>query len=166
MPRQVLHLVTFNNDPEDILHADLSQLETPYKEAVEYHHPMRDLCVAKGGIGLAANQAGLRMNMFFADKAAKLTASPHGEICINPSYEPVEGTQVLTGNREGCLSIPKALFKVNRFSVIDARWTNGAGHTLKRRLKGVASVMFQHECDHLRGITLLESGEVTAQPAV
>ena len=120
-----------------------------------------------GGIGLAANQVGLRENVFFVAARARLLNCPGGHLCINPAWTPHPKGKQYIAEAEGCLSLPKyndafrtdkRRFNVSRWDHILAEWTNTQGHVIKRPLRGVAAQVFQHEHDHLRGITLVESG--------
>lgn len=157
---QPLQLVTYDNDPTNILHENLSTRAEDPKEVAHYHKLMSALCKQHGGLGLAANQAGIRHNIFFVSADARISKNIIGELCINPRFTP-EPMAARVTHREGCLSIPGGLFKVDRYAVIIAEWCNVAGHQKKERLRGIAAQVFQHEHDHLCGITLLESGEVT-----
>lgn len=149
-----LSLVTVSNDRKGILRRDLSQLTTDPAEAAKYRAEMARLCRQYNGAGLAANQAGLEMNMFFS--AAK-SILPVAELHINPSWT-VDSSRCSVHD-EGCLSLPGRRFSVNRPDTIMAEWYNTQGHQRKMRLKGFAAWCFQHECDHLRGVLLTDSGE-------
>lgn len=102
--------------------------------------------IRAGGIGLAANQVGERIRLFvmYVD----------GEFfhCFDPSIES-HGDQVVTSG-EGCLSFPGETCQVPRYQKIKARFANGAGHYQTRELSGLAARCFQHELDHLDGITM------------
>lgn len=143
--------------PGNILREDLSGIITRPDDVRHYFAEMKQLCQKHRGVGLAANQVGVRQNFFFVALSVKLTGAPAAHICINPTWEPVEAEGSYVAKEEGCLSLPDRRFDVRRWKVVRARWTSTQGHLIERRLRMTASQVFQHEHDHLRGITLLES---------
>ena len=54
---------------------------------------------------------------------------------------------------EGCLSFPEVNIQVPRHHKIKAKWTNEKGNVIEDTLVGYDAVCFQHELDHLNGIT-------------
>ena len=105
----------------------------------------------KGGVGLAAPQVGLELRMFV------MLAGGEERICINPSFEPanVDGTNTdeQVDSEEGCLSYPKLYLKVKRHKTIKAQYVDLDGKIVETILTGLPSRCFQHELDHLNGIT-------------
>ena len=152
-------ILTLDNDPEGILHRDVSQELTGTNEGRQHTPLMSGLCEMHNGLGLAATQVGLALNMFWAAAASGiLPQSSTGYMCINPRWVPAKGARQVLMHGEGCLSIPGRRFAVSRWTRIEAQWMNTQGHMIKRTLKGTAAQVFQHETDHLRGVTLNESG--------
>lgn len=161
----MLHL-QFEHTPGHILHEDLTVLATTESDVAAVPNlfaDMSEVCLKHGGIGLAANQVGLRMNLFFVTKKAKLLNFTGSQLVIAPQWRPSRDAVQYVAEGEGCLSLPDETtgrhrsFDVMRWSVIDAEWTSTAGARIKRRLRGVAAQVFQHEHDHLRGVTLTTS---------
>jgi peptide deformylase len=153
--------------PNHILHEDLTGIATT-PEAIAAQQPglyaeMMRLCRTHRGLGLAANQVGLRMNLFFVASSVKLLRCPGGHLILQPKWKPADRSSMYMAEGEGCLSLPAVdepgsrRFYVNRWDAIDAEWINTSGHKVTRRLQGLAAQVFQHEHDHLRGVTLLES---------
>lgn len=148
-----------NQHKNNILNEDLTHLNTdPKKLPKSLLSDMTKLCREKKGVGLAANQIALRENLFFVAASVKLLPAPTGQLCINPSWAPTSDAQTITHYAEGCLSLPGRAFTTRRWATIDAEWTNTQGHLLKRKLRGLAAHVFQHEHDHLRGLTLETTG--------
>jgi peptide deformylase len=57
------------------------------------------------------------------------------------------------------LSLPGRQFNVEREWSILASWTNEMGHKVTdKKLVGLPAQVFQHEHDHLRGLTILQTG--------
>lgn len=103
-----------------------------------------------GGIGLSANQIGLYHRVFVMK-----TMNGPSMVCINPVIESFE--PVTAAFNEGCLSFPSERVMTNRpieiiVSYIDF-WT---GNHVQQRLVNLDAICFQHELDHLNGITFHE----------
>ena len=107
---------------------------------------MRILMHANGGIGLAANQCGERVRMFIM-----LIDGEFWE-CFNP--EIIEHSTDLTEFNEGCLSFKGEYVIIKRPSTIDVRYYDSKGNENVEQLEGLPARCFQHELDHLNGITM------------
>ena len=157
-----IHLLNTRDASHNILLEDLTGILTEPASVKEYHQDLFRLCKEKHGVGVAANQAGLKMNFFFVMPKAgfpnKNGGKPVAHICVQPKYTPIPKTLVV-GGVEGCLSLPGREFVVPRHAVIQAEWLNAMGHPQSVKLKGLAARIFQHEHDHLRGIMLTQSGK-------
>ena len=73
-------------------------------------------------------------------------------VCINPECEVAidsEDEEFL----EGCLSFPELELKITRPNSIIGTFTNLKGERKSSTFIGVWAQAFQHECDHLNGIT-------------
>lgn len=97
------------------------------------------------GIGLAAPQIGHSLRIF--------TMDIQGEeyVCINPMIK--EHTNETILDQEGCLSFPQLTLTVKRSAEIFVSYQNVDGVPVQRWLKGTAARCFQHELDHLDGVT-------------
>jgi peptide deformylase len=107
---------------------------------------MQTLMHANGGIGLAANQCGERVRMFIM-----LIDGEFWE-CFNP--EIIEHSTDLTEFNEGCLSFKGEYVIIKRPSTIDVRYYDSKGAEHVEQLAGLPARCFQHELDHLNGITM------------
>ena len=114
---------------------------------------MFDTMVAAGGVGLAAPQIGigLQVVIFGFDESERY---PDAEavpqtILINPQITPLS-TQEEAG-WEGCLSLPGLRGEVSRFVGIHYRGFDAQGLPIDRRVDGFHARVVQHECDHLIG---------------
>jgi len=107
---------------------------------------MQTLMHAKGGIGLAANQCGERARVFIM-----LIDGEFWE-CFNP--EIIESSTDLAEFDEGCLSFPGETCIIKRPDSILVKYFDITGIEIIERLEGLASRCFQHELDHLNGITM------------
>lgn len=104
------------------------------------------LMIRERGIGLAANQAGYDQRLFVmhVDKEAF-----H---CFNP--EIITHSQDLVAMTEGCLSFPGERCEIIRPLTILTRFANSRGQYQEREFTGLAARCFQHELDHLNGVTM------------
>ena len=104
---------------------------------------------ASNGIGLAANQVGLLRRVFV------IKLQDGREIgCFNPwimfgDNDKIEG-------EEGCLSFPNLWLKVKRDNKITAAYLDNTGKQCIIELEGIDARCFQHELDHLDGVTFTE----------
>lgn len=135
LTRRVLHRVakpiTFEKPKQ------LAQL------AERMHQCMLDL----GGIGLAAPQVGIGRRMFvMAVVGVKLT-------CFNPRIIGLDAEQQ-EDCKEGCLSFPDEYVYTRRCSSIRVEYQDAEGLVHEQHLTGIAAICFQHELDHLDGVTM------------
>ena len=94
------------------------------------------------GVGLAAQQIGLALQLFVMDcEGIKLVAA-------NPEIIRGEGEQ---SNAEGCLSLGKVPAVVVRAEKATLRAQNENGEWFERKAEGYAARCFQHETDHCNG---------------
>jgi peptide deformylase len=104
---------------------------------------------AHSGIGLAGNQVGLLRRVFV------MKLSDGRELgCFNPWI--MIGDNDLKEDTEGCLSFTNLWLKVERHNKITAAYLDNTGKQCIIELEGLDSRCFQHELDHLDGITFTE----------
>ena len=117
--------------------------------AVVIEREMLAIMKASNGIGLAANQVGLLRRIFV------LKLQDGRELgCFNPYI--LFGDNDLINDQEGCLSFPNLWLKVPRHNKITAAYLDNTGKQCIIELDGIDSRCFQHELDHLDGITFTE----------
>jgi len=98
------------------------------------------------GIGLAANQIGERTRLFV------MNIDRHSWACFNP--ELLGHNNDLVNFNEGCLSFPGETCIIKRPNTIHVRYYDVTGVEIEEELTGLASRCYQHELDHLNGITM------------
>lgn len=110
------------------------------------------------GVGIAAPQLSVSLAAFViaSNPNIRYPDAPTMEplLVINPKIEAVSET--LEASNEGCLSIPRRKLKVMRHTWIEASFQDLQGQWHRQRFEGFISKIFQHEYDHLQGITLME----------
>ncbi len=99
------------------------------------------------GIGLAANQVGKEEAVFIMYKDGKIIT------CINPSISWQSDDKVEMD--EYCLSFPTIKINLKRSSKIIAEYTDIKGNRVIEKMSGIEARCFQHELDHLSGITFI-----------
>ena len=107
---------------------------------------LRKLMLEEGGIGLAANQAGLR------DRCFVMSIEGQDWDCFNPEVLEFSNNQVEF--QEGCLSFKGEQCIIKRPDTITVRYYDVYQNEHVEELTGLASRCFQHELDHLNGITM------------
>ena len=114
---------------------------------------MFDTMAAAGGVGLAAPQigVGLQVVIFGFEKSERYpdADSVPQTILINPVITPLGDDEEL--GWEGCLSVPGLRGEVPRFSRIRYQGFDPDGQPIDRTVKGFHARVVQHECDHLIG---------------
>ena len=105
-----------------------------------------EFMMAQNGIGLAAPQVGISKRVFVMKIGVRSWA------CFNP--EITESGDDFTNFDEGCLSFPGDSCILRRPDAIRARYQNHFGDWVEADLSGLEARCFQHELDHLEGITM------------
>lgn len=100
------------------------------------------------GVGLAANQCGLRYNIFV------MGTGQYVEAVINPEILEIGSEEEIS--QEGCLSYPGLFMKVKRSKHIKVKYYNVEGKEIIQEFDGLTARIFQHEFDHLQGIKFTE----------
>lgn len=99
-----------------------------------------------GGIGLSAPQVGLDIKMFVMGiKEVKVEV-------FNPTIDSFSADEFST--IEGSLSFPGVQVMVKRPAVIGVTYFDKNGNKKQEELAGLTARIFQHEYDHMLGITL------------
>ncbi|MEM7583011.1 MAG: peptide deformylase [Acidobacteriota bacterium] len=113
-----------------------------------------------GGVGLAAPQLGLSLQLFVyavVDPDREPEAEdedPELVALINPALEPIAGELVY--DWEGCLSIPDLRGLVPRHHGVRIHALDRDGKALDYRVEGYVARIVQHEYDHLNGVVFLD----------
>ncbi|HNH87899.1 MAG TPA: peptide deformylase [Thiobacillaceae bacterium] len=112
-----------------------------------------DTMAAAGGVGLAAPQIGigLQVVIFGFERSERYPeAEPVPEtILVNPVITPL-GEEEEEG-WEGCLSVPGLRGWVPRYKRIRYQGFDAQGVPIDRTVEGFHARVVQHECDHLIG---------------
>tara|TARA_B100000902_G_scaffold256836_1_gene243149 strand:+ start:738 stop:1277 length:540 start_codon:yes stop_codon:yes gene_type:complete len=140
-------------------HETLMQTSTPWKDgdSIEGYNDIEKfendyikLMLDQQGMGLAANQVGITKRFFAIGHDSFDTFQKHA-IIWNPKVIKFSEEKVI--DVEGCLSFKNIWLKVERPKTVEVQYDTTQGETKTARLDGMESKCFQHECDHLDGIT-------------
>ncbi|HYM53196.1 MAG TPA: peptide deformylase [Candidatus Dormibacteraeota bacterium] len=99
------------------------------------------------GIGLAANQIGVPLQVAVIELEEKVTE------LINPQRVRVSGEIV---DWEGCLSIPGFVAEVKRHARVTVKAKNRHGKEFRVKAEELFARALQHEIDHLNGILYID----------
>lgn len=136
--------------PDPILRERMPEFDfsNPIVDPKELEKNMLEFMYTYDGIGLAANQVGIKTRMFVMGHKDNPEA---GMAFFNPII--LANTDKLEDLEEGCLSFPGVYVKIKRPSAIKARWQNSSGEWEEGEFDGYNCKCFLHEYDHLEGIT-------------
>ena len=107
-----------------------------------------------GCVGIAAPQVGRFERIMLVDISHKPKHVNHGFlVLINPEVTFYEGSSL---GREGCLSVPDFIGKVEKAKSITLKALNQKGEKLELQISGYEARAVQHEIDHLNGKLFLD----------
>ena len=112
---------------------------------------MIEVMYSADGVGLAAPQVGESIRLFVADPRTQEGREPR--VFINPVLE-YAGQMV--GEEEGCLSIPGIQVNIRRPESVCIRAQDLEGNPFEIQSEGFPSRVWQHECDHLDGVLIID----------
>ena len=121
-----------------------------YNDIEQFENDMTKFMLENKGMGLAANQIGITKR-FFAIGSDTFDRFKKPAIIWNPVIKTFSEEKVF--DEEGCLSFKGIFVKVERPKVIEIEYETTQGTKQTARLDGMESKCFQHEYDHLEGIT-------------
>ena len=121
-----------------------------YDDLERFESDVIELMLDEHGMGLAANQIGITKRFFAIGHESFDTFQKHA-IIWNPQIKNFSEEKII--DVEGCLSFKDIFVKVERPKQIEVQYETTQGKTEFAKLDGMESKCFQHELDHLDGIT-------------
>jgi len=114
---------------------------------------LSDTLMSQNGFGIAAPQIGTLKRVFIMYYPASRQKNSKKEVLeiINPVT--IAGSVAASYN-EACFSVPNFEKRIVRNGIVEVEFYNRQGMKQHIRLAGMAAIVFQHEFDHLNGITL------------
>lgn len=116
----------------------LNQLINDMFETLDY---------SKTGVGLAAPQVGINLNLFI------IKTLTFNEVFINPEIM-LDGLNIQV--KEGCLSFPNMDFAVNRREKVKIKFFDKNWTYRYAEYKDMLAIIVQHEYDHLKGKLIID----------
>ena len=127
--------------PNEVLLQQCKEVDLNIIDISKYIDGMIDLMKVHKGIGLAAPQIGLNYRFFMMET----------DMYINPVI--LEQSEDIVIDTEGCLSFPGLSMRVKRAKKVTVEYTDIEGKRKEGKFVNYMSRCFQHELDHLDGIT-------------
>jgi len=131
--------------PADILKKSTISVDEDMDNVVQLAEQMHTVMSQNNGVGLAAPQVGIDKSFFIMGDKTRY------KLIANPKIIETGKEQGLI--TEGCLSFPGLFLKVLRPLNVVVEYVNTNGEKVNEKLEGMMSRVFQHETDHLNGIT-------------
>jgi len=126
----------------------------PPTDPTELASELVENCKGRNGFGLSANQVGLRYRVFIMGSDAEYVAF------FNPKILKSSDKKSLIV--EGCLSFPMLGLKIERPETVEVEYQDYNGQVRTGVFSGLSAHVFQHEMDHLNGITYLSKAKPLA----
>jgi peptide deformylase len=141
--------------PDPVLHAKTSPVETIDDSLQHLIDDMVETMHAAPGVGLAANQVGVPLQLAVIDLGEREEGRSRRSlvVLINPEILSQEGSVIA---EEGCLSIPDLSEKVKRAARVKVRAKDRTGKPFEIEAEGLMAKALQHEIDHLNGILFVD----------
>ena len=127
--------------PNEVLLQQCEEVDLNIIDISKYIDGMVNLMKAHRGIGLAAPQIGLNYRFFMMET----------DMYINPVI--LEKSEDIVIDTEGCLSFPGLSMRVKRAKKVIVEYMDIEGKRKEGKFVNYMSRCFQHELDHLNGIT-------------
>ena len=140
-------------------HKTLNEKSTPWKhgdtiegckDIEKFEKEMANEMIRQNGIGLAANQIGITKNFFCIGSD---TFDTFKKPVIIWNAQIIKSSEEKVIDVEGCLSFPGIWVKVERPKIVEVMYETTQGKTRFAKLDGFESKCYQHEYDHIEGIT-------------
>ncbi len=133
--------------PDELLSRKSIKVTKYSGKAVETGEKLKNLILAKRGLGVAAIQIGVPLRMFAIKKPTdKKSITP--VLFINPLIRQTFGEAL---GEEGCLSIPDHWIKLSRPKRVLIEAMDEHGDSFSMEFEGYHARGIMHEIDHLDG---------------
>ncbi len=146
----VREIVTY---PAEVLTKPTEKVDCVDREIERLVKDMFETMYHAEGVGLAANQIGVPLSVMVIDTSPKEDAPDLKLVLINPEIVSSEGR---IKYKEGCLSFPGLSVEVERARKVRVKALNEHGEPVELELEDFPAIVFQHELDHLQGITFID----------
>lgn len=141
--------------PDPVLRHKTARVETIDDTVQRLIEDMVETMHAAPGVGLAANQVGVPLQVAVIDLSTREEQEDRHPllVLINPEILSTQGSVIA---EEGCLSIPEYAEKVKRAARVTVRAQDRRGKPFEIEADGLMAKALQHEIDHLNGLLLID----------
>jgi peptide deformylase len=141
--------------PDPVLRKKTSRVERIDSTLERLIEDMVETMRAAPGVGLAANQVGVPLQLAVIDLSSREDEEQRHPliVIINPEVLAMEGSVI---DEEGCLSIPDYSEKVKRAARVKVRAQDRTGKQFEIEAEGLMAKALQHEIDHLNGLLFVD----------
>ncbi|MEN3014247.1 MAG: peptide deformylase [Endomicrobiia bacterium] len=141
--------------PHPLLKRKLSPVEKFNSELKHIVRDMFETMYAYNGIGLAANQVGIDLQIVVVDISYKeKNVKSTSFALINPKILQYSSKKI--DAEEGCLSFPGYYERIKRAETIEVEYFDINGKKNKIIVNNLLSRVLQHEIDHINGISFIQ----------
>ncbi|AXH13015.1 peptide deformylase [Halarcobacter bivalviorum] len=146
--------------PNKLLRTKSSDVEKFDSELHTLLDDMYDTMIAENGVGLAAIQVGIPLNVLIINLPNEEDIQEKEDLieAINPVITHKDGVQIFV---EGCLSVPGFNEEVKRAQHIIVEYYNRDGEKQTMECEDFLAVAWQHEMEHLSGHLFIENLSIT-----
>lgn len=141
-----------------VLRKKSKDIDKTYPNLNELIDNMFETMYKSDGIGLAAPQIGLNINLITIDARVLAKDEPEMKdflrVFINPKI--TFNTEDTIGIEEGCLSLPGINENVDRIENLTIEYYDRDFNKITENLIGYPAIVVQHEYDHLNGIVFVD----------
>jgi peptide deformylase len=141
--------------PDPVLRNKTSRVERIDSSVDRLIKDMVETMHAAPGVGLAANQVGVPLQLAVIDLSSREEQEQRHPllVIINPEILSREGSVL---EEEGCLSVPDYSEKIKRAARVKVRAQDRAGKQFELEAEGLMAKALQHEIDHLNGVLFVD----------
>ena len=149
----IREVITYPNKLLRLKSEDVEQFDAELHTLLD---DMYDTMMAQGGVGLAAIQVGIRLNILIINLPNEEDIQEKDALieAINPVVTQKNGIQIFT---EGCLSIPGFSEDITRAQHIIVEYFDRDGNKKTMECEDFLAVAWQHELEHLAGHLFIEN---------
>ena len=149
----IKEVITYPNKLLRVKSKNVEQFDNELHTLLE---DMYDTMMAEGGVGLAAIQIAIPLNVLIINIPNEEDIQEKDELieAINPVVTHKDGTQIFT---EGCLSVPGFNEDITRAQHIIVEYFDRNGNKKTMECEDFLAVAWQHEMEHLSGHLFIEN---------
>ena len=149
----IREVITYPNKLLRLKSEDVGQFDAELHTLLD---DMYETMMAQGGVGLAAIQVGIPLNILIINLPNEEDIQEKDALieAINPVVTQKNGIQIFT---EGCLSIPGFSEDITRAQHIIVEYFDRDGNKKTMECEDFLAVAWQHELEHLAGHLFIEN---------